>query len=193
MTGTRNHRDGLYDIPLEKTSIQQNNFIMPPLHPIYKISNVRNEEFTKNQCNQISFTPKLKQTINNMNLKNFNNILQPVISNNTKDYVPVDLGSGKINVILRKDKTKDDLVSFLHGAVCFPTSPTWIKAIKINHFTTWPGLTADLLTKHLPPSVATAESHIKQEQQNLMSTKPKQPKQNKKIDHDNLIDNYLNN
>ena len=84
MTGTRDHCDGLYDIPLEKTLIQQNNFVMPPLHPIYKISNIKHDKFTKNQCKQKKFTPKLKQTIDNMNIKKLNNILQPVISKTQK-------------------------------------------------------------------------------------------------------------
>jgi hypothetical protein len=35
---------------------------------------------------------------------------------------------------------------------------TWIKAIEAGHFTTWPGLTADLVRKHLPKSIATTKA-----------------------------------
>ena len=138
---------------------------MPELHPIYKI-NVNKTQFDISKTNHISFTPKMKRTVNNMPNKKFANVISSFIANNTKSYVPVAVTTPKLNVILRKDKTKEELVKFLHGAVCSPTSPTWIKAINNNHFTTWPGLTSKLVTKHLPPSVATAEGHIKQEQKN---------------------------
>lgn len=61
-------------------------------------------------------------------------------------------------------KTKKDLVKFLH---------TWIKAINNNHFTTWPGLSPELVRKQLLPSVTTAEGHMQQERQGLQSTKTK--------------------
>ena len=79
--------------------------------------------------------------------------------------------SPSINVILCKDTTKQDLVTFLHGAMCSPVPSTWIKAINNNHFTTWPGLTTTLVKKYLQPSIATAKGHLNQEQKNLQSTK----------------------
>ena len=50
---------------------------------------------------------------------------------------------------------------------------TWIKAIDNGHFATWPGLTADLVRKHLPKSTATIKGHLNQQRKNLRSTKPK--------------------
>ena len=82
------------------------------------------------------------------------------------------LAAHSMNVILRKDKTKHDLVTYLHAACFSPTRDTFIKAIKLNFFTTWPGLTADLVRKHLPTSIHTVKAHIKQERQGLQSTKP---------------------
>ena len=76
-----------------------------------------------------------------------------------------------INVIIRKDKTKVDLIQYLHAACFSPAPDTFIKAIKNNQFTTWPGLTANLVKKHLPPCVFTAKGHLKLEQQGLQSTK----------------------
>ena len=52
-----------------------------------------------------------------------------------------------------------------------PVSTTWCKAVNNNHFTTWPGLTTELITKHLPPSIATAEGHLNKERRGLQSTK----------------------
>ena len=47
---------------------------------------------------------------------------------------------------------------------------TFIRAIKNNNYISWPGLTADLISKHLPKSLATAKGHLNQERQNLQST-----------------------
>ena len=59
-------------------------------------------------------------------------------------------------------------------ACAFPLSiSTFLTAVKKGHFLTWPGLTPDLITKHLPPSVFTAKGHLNQEQKHLQSTKKK--------------------
>ena len=55
-----------------------------------------------------------------------------------------------------------------------PVVSTWIKAIDNNQFTTWPGLTAELVCKHLPLSIATTQGHLKQERQKLQSTQARQ-------------------
>ena len=77
----------------------------------------------------------------------------------------------KLNAVLRLDKTKSDLALFLHAAAGYPTKSTLITAIKKGYFMTWPGLTTELIQKYLPTSVPTIKGHIKQEQQNLRSTK----------------------
>ena len=41
-------------------------------------------------------------------------------------------------------------------------------------FSTWPGLTTKLITKHLPPSVNTALDHLRQQYQNTRSTRIKE-------------------
>ena len=40
-----------------------------------------------------------------------------------------------------------------------------------KYFLSWPGLTMELVTKHLPKSIATAKGHFDQEFKNLQSTK----------------------
>ena len=77
-----------------------------------------------------------------------------------------------LNVIIRKDKTKHDLVHYLHATAFSPTTPTFLEAIKNNFFTTWPGLTPELVSKHLTPTVQTAKGHLNQEKAGLRSTKP---------------------
>jgi hypothetical protein len=70
---------------------------------------------------------------------------------------------------------KHDIVTSLHQACCSPVPSTWIKAIDAGHFTTWPGLTSDLVRKHLNKSVATTKRHLRQERQGILSTHPKPP------------------
>jgi hypothetical protein len=74
-------------------------------------------------------------------------------------------------------RNQRDLVAYLHRACFSPAKSTWLKAIKAGYFATWPGLTAELVTKHLPKSIATAKGHLRQERQNLRSTTtPARPK-----------------
>ena len=40
-----------------------------------------------------------------------------------------------------KLKTQPELVRYYHAAAGFPTKPTWLKAIKNNHYALWTGLT----------------------------------------------------
>ena len=75
-----------------------------------------------------------------------------------------------INVILRKQQLKSDLVEWYHGCACAPVKSTWLKAIKNGHFHTWPGLDVPLVTKHLTPSIFTAKGHMHQEKGGLQST-----------------------
>jgi hypothetical protein len=65
-------------------------------------------------------------------------------------------------------RNQGDQVAYLHCGACFsPTKSTWLKAINASYFATWPGLTAELLSKHLPKSIATSKGHLQQERQNL--------------------------
>jgi hypothetical protein len=79
-----------------------------------------------------------------------------------------------VNAILRLDQTKSELAQYLYSACFSPTPSTFIQAINKGHFTTWPGLTADLIKNHLPQSNVTVKGHLKQEFKNLRSTKAPQ-------------------
>ena len=78
----------------------------------------------------------------------------------------------KVSVIIKRKETHTDLMKYLHACCFSPVSSTWIKAITNNNFTTWPGLTADLVRKHLPKSTATVQGHLHRECQHLQSTRP---------------------
>ena len=78
----------------------------------------------------------------------------------------------KAYALINDNKTKQELASFYHAALFSPVESTLLRAIKRNHFTSWPDLTSDLITKHLPKSIATAKGHTKLQRQGIKSTKP---------------------
>ena len=53
----------------------------------------------------------------------------------------------KMNVIVRKDKTKIDLASYHHASLFSPVYSILEYPINNNHLTSWPGLTRDLIVK----------------------------------------------
>ena len=66
-------------------------------------------------------------------------------------------------------------MQYLHAAAFSPVPATWIKAIQKGFFTSWPGLTAKAVSKHLPKSIDTSKGHLDQTQNNFRSTQPKEP------------------
>ena len=50
--------------------------------------------------------------------------------------------------------TLPELAQFLHAACFSPTLATFLAAINAGFLATWPGLTTQLITKHLPKSIA---------------------------------------
>ena len=77
----------------------------------------------------------------------------------------------KLNVIIRKDKTKHDLAEYLHKCAFSPPLETFRKAIKKEHFVTWPGIDEINFEKIITNLVPTAKGHLDQECANLQSTK----------------------
>jgi hypothetical protein len=69
-----------------------------------------------------------------------------------------------------KCTSKRDLVRFLHAAAFSPVKDTLLKAIRVGHFATWPGLTEDLVRQHLPKEISTVKGHMSQRRKNLRST-----------------------
>ena len=157
MTGTRNKKDGLYDIPIKTPSENTDNyFIIPENFKNPKLHGVLQSRFNKQEKQprligkkKTFFTKSTKNNINVMTHKKVENITRPYMNDcDSEELQQVSLISKKLNIFIRKDKTKSDLVSFLHGAMGSVVQSTWLKAIKNNQFTTWPGLTENLVKKH---------------------------------------------
>ena len=75
------------------------------------------------------------------------------------------------NYALHINKTKSELASYLHTAAGCPTKSTFVEAINNRNFITWPGLTSKIVSKNMPLSIQTLKVHLRQEQQNIRSTK----------------------
>ena len=94
----------------------------------------------------------------------------------------------QINVILQKNKTKEDLAIFHHTSICAPVAQTLVLAIKKIFFITFPGLTPDLISKNLPVSEETEMGHMNQERQGLQSTSKNNKQKDATVDHTSTID-----
>ena len=70
-------------------------------------------------------------------------------------------------------KTQPELVRYYHAAAGFPTQPTWLRAIKNNHYASWTGLTCENARKYFPESEETWKGHGRKIKSNLQSTKKK--------------------
>ena len=81
----------------------------------------------------------------------------------------------KALAIITKDKTKTELIQYLHGCCFSPTPRTFLRAIKNVNFLTWPGLNITDITRFLTDYIATALEHLYQERANLQSTKSTAP------------------
>ena len=56
--------------------------------------------------------------------------------------------------------TKADLAGFIHACLFSPAPSTLLRAIRNGHLTTFPGLYPELISKHLPKSLATSTGHM---------------------------------
>ena len=75
------------------------------------------------------------------------------------------------NGILRLDKTHEQLAIYHHTTLGCPAPSTLLRAIRRGHLTTFPGLSTQLISKHLPKSIATTLGHQDQEAKNLRTTR----------------------
>ena len=67
--------------------------------------------------------------------------------------------------------TKADQVRYLHHAAFSPVVSTRTAAIDVGYYTTRTSLTSQLVRKHLPKALATAQGNSRQQQKNVRSTK----------------------
>ena len=76
----------------------------------------------------------------------------------------------KINAIFDLPSARET-ARWHHAAAGFPEKETFLKAIRNGNYSTWPGLSAELMSKHYPESVETKKGHMKGPRQGIKSTK----------------------
>ena len=67
--------------------------------------------------------------------------------------------------------SQSELAKHLHQIICSPPKITLLRAINNHQLDSFPGLTYDLINKHLPPSTATEKGHMIRTRQGLRSTR----------------------
>ena len=181
LRGTRNKNDDLWDIPIYKKNITEANFKSPKTHSGLYLS-PRKQKENSTPHSKVAQPPKPRlmkpDQQHNINLLSVQRCTEIIKEHKKLDQQKWNLlrtavtpKDKKIGVIIRKKQAHRDLVRYLH-ATCFSlVSSMWEQAIKQNHFSTWPGLTAKLVTKHLPTTAATIQGHLHWQRQNLQSTK----------------------
>ena len=181
LEGTRNKKDGLWDIPIYKTEITESNYEEPTTHSGMYMAK-RNENKISSVTRKLPRPPKPRTTppsrqyqINAMSHAQCDKIVeqQHKLDEKKADLLraAVTPKHHKIGVIIRKKQTHRDLARYLHATCFSPVPSTWEKAIRNNHFCTWPGLTPQLIKRNLPLTTATIQGHLHRQRQKLQSTK----------------------
>jgi len=163
LTGYRNLKDGLWDIPIMKQMVSA-NYMMPATHPgLYSIRSLKRS--TVQPVKSLSKRPQIpsRKIISSVDSLSSESLQQLLDEYKAKDH--------QVNVIIRKKQSKQDLAKYLHAACFSPTKAAFTAAISKNNFSSWPGLTANLINNHLPKSIFTYQGHMSKERQGLQSTK----------------------
>lgn len=87
----------------------------------------------------------------------------------------------QLNGIMQDKRTKKELIDYLHGCAFSPVASTWIRAIKKGHFEGWPGLSEELVKKHLSPSINTVMGHMKSKKRRTTKPESQQEPQNDRL------------
>ena len=67
--------------------------------------------------------------------------------------------------------SKEELAMYYHQTVCSPLKTTFLREIRNNQFSSFPGLTYNLIARHLPQSKATEQGNMIKLQQWIRSTR----------------------
>ena len=75
------------------------------------------------------------------------------------------------HAIIIRDKTKTEIIQYLHVCCFGPIPRDFLKEIKNGNFLPWPGLNNKKLLRHLPPRIETALGRLDKERKNIQSKK----------------------
>lgn len=79
-----------------------------------------------------------------------------IIMSKRKDAKPTDF----VNSVYELPNL-EQVIAWYHVAASYPTKATWLKAIEVGFYATWPMLTAEAVRKHYPKAKETPKGHMK--------------------------------
>ena len=112
-----------------------------------------------------------KTPVRNRTSKKWNGLWDTTIETSQPEPPPNATINKHANSFLRLDKKKSELASYLHADSGCPSKSTFIQEINNGNIITWPDLTSKLISEHLLLSPPTLKGHLKQDHQNIRSTK----------------------
>lgn len=182
LQGHRKPHDNLWHTTLssDKKAITANNFLTPSAHPaLYYACNNAVKTSHKPHQSTISIKKNVgskKYHCEHISHKCLNHVLQQQDQWNKKhpapQYALATVCHPKLQVVIRKSETKQQLATFLHRALGSPVTSTLLKAMKNGHFVSFPSaFNEDLIKNHLQKSIATVKGHLNQERHGIQSTK----------------------
>ena len=153
-----------------------NNYRQPKSHPSLYIPVGQHPRPPEKKKPSVQFQQKKKgkQQDDETNRYAVNNIIPAVLDtiiaqqkhqdlNSVYERILIEPTDKKILLVIKKKQTRLDLVRYLHAACFSPVKSTWLKVIQNNNFLTWPALTENLVTNHLPISTATMQGYLHQQ------------------------------
>ena len=89
------------------------------------------------------------------------------VRDNVINAMPSTPDKHRANSTIRCARYKNEFANFFHAVAFSPVPSTFIRTIHRGHFSSWPGLTTNLISKHLTKSITTSKGHLKMQFQNL--------------------------
>ena len=95
----------------------------------------------------------------------------PLLGDSTTVSINLPYPTDIVANVMTNSYSKRDLAQFHHQTLLSPPKSTLITAIDNGQLSTFPGLTKELIQKHLPPSTATDKGHLHRVKQGIQSTR----------------------
>jgi hypothetical protein len=106
-----------------------------------------------------------QKTVNNVNTETV------LVNKPPTEFLPQQPPPAEAITNVYELKTQPEIVRYYHAAAGFSKKPTWLKAIKNNHYASWTGLTYEGVNKHFPESEETHTGHAQKLKSRQRSTK----------------------
>ena len=87
--------------------------------------------------------------------------LKPVVRNNNTDTKLIDQPNPEHDINIAYElPSSEQLVLYLHACAGYPTKETWLKAIRVGNYLSWPGFTTKKVIRNCPETDETPKGHM---------------------------------